>query len=112
MGFVERHRREAAVAGLPVILSNSLIAKPVSGIARGSWALPRKKAAFSGGLFLFPCEARDYFGAKIPTLLAVMSKESVATTAGPHHLDRLLAVVMPRGSAVSAKHSVLDSVVS
>lgn len=33
MGFVERHRREAAAAGLPVILSNSLIAKLVSEIA-------------------------------------------------------------------------------
>lgn len=32
MGFVERHRREAAEAGLPVILSNSLIAKLVSEI--------------------------------------------------------------------------------
>lgn len=32
MGFVERHRREAAAAGLPVILSNSLIAKLVSEI--------------------------------------------------------------------------------
>lgn len=30
MGFVERHRREAKEAGLPVILSNSLIAKLVS----------------------------------------------------------------------------------
>lgn len=30
MGFVERHRREAAAAGLPVILSNALIAKIVS----------------------------------------------------------------------------------
>ena len=33
MGFVERHRREAQAAGLPVILSNSLIAKLVSEIA-------------------------------------------------------------------------------
>ena len=33
MGFVERHRREAREAGLPVILSNSLIAKLVSEIA-------------------------------------------------------------------------------
>ncbi len=32
MGFVERHRHEAAEAGLPVILSNSLIAKLVSEI--------------------------------------------------------------------------------
>jgi protein AroM len=32
MGFVERHRQEAAEAGLPVILSNSLIAKLVSEI--------------------------------------------------------------------------------
>ncbi len=32
MGFVERHRREAREAGLPVILSNSLIAKLVSEI--------------------------------------------------------------------------------
>jgi protein AroM len=32
MGFVERHRREAKEAGLPVILSNSLIAKLVSEI--------------------------------------------------------------------------------
>ena len=32
MGFVERHRREAGEAGLPVILSNSLIAKLVSEI--------------------------------------------------------------------------------
>ncbi|CAM5198705.1 Protein AroM OS=Bosea thiooxidans OX=53254 GN=ARD30_16645 PE=4 SV=1 [Bosea thiooxidans] len=32
MGFVEWHRREAAAAGLPVILSNSLIAKLVSEI--------------------------------------------------------------------------------
>ena len=32
MGFVERHRRQAAGAGLPVILSNSLIAKLVSEI--------------------------------------------------------------------------------
>lgn len=32
MGFVERHRREAVEAGLPVILSNSLIAKLVSEI--------------------------------------------------------------------------------
>lgn len=32
MGFVERHRREAAEAGLPVILSNSLMAKLVSEI--------------------------------------------------------------------------------
>lgn len=32
MGFVERHRREAAEAGLPVILSNGLIAKLVSEI--------------------------------------------------------------------------------
>lgn len=32
MGFVERHRRDAAEAGLPVILSNSLIAKLVSEI--------------------------------------------------------------------------------
>ena len=32
MGFVERHRREAAEAGLPVILSNSMIAKLVSEI--------------------------------------------------------------------------------
>jgi protein AroM len=30
MGFVERHRQEAAAAGLPVILSNALIAKIVS----------------------------------------------------------------------------------
>lgn len=30
MGFVERHRRDAATAGLPVILSNALIAKIVS----------------------------------------------------------------------------------
>ncbi|RXT55373.1 hypothetical protein B6S44_09655 [Bosea sp. Tri-44] len=30
MGFVERHRQEAATAGLPVILSNALIAKIVS----------------------------------------------------------------------------------
>lgn len=30
MGFVERHRREAAAGGLPVILSNALIAKIVS----------------------------------------------------------------------------------
>ena len=30
MGFVENHRRAAAAAGLPVILSNSLIAKLVS----------------------------------------------------------------------------------
>lgn len=30
MGFVEAHRREAAEAGLPVILSNSLVAKLVS----------------------------------------------------------------------------------
>lgn len=30
MGFVERHREEAAAAGLPVILSNALIAKIVS----------------------------------------------------------------------------------
>ena len=27
MGFVERHRQDAATAGLPVILSNALIAK-------------------------------------------------------------------------------------
>lgn len=32
MGFVERHRREAREAGLPVMLSNSLIAKLVSEI--------------------------------------------------------------------------------
>ncbi|MFJ5368097.1 AroM family protein [Bosea sp. CER48] len=32
MGFVESHRREAAAAGLPVILSNSLVAKLVSEI--------------------------------------------------------------------------------
>jgi len=32
MGFVERHRHKAAEAGLPVILSNSLIAKLVSEI--------------------------------------------------------------------------------
>ncbi|WP_336810253.1 AroM family protein [Bosea sp. MMO-172] len=32
MGFVERHRREAREAGLPVILSNSLIAKLISEI--------------------------------------------------------------------------------
>lgn len=32
MGFVEAHRREASEAGLPVILSNSLIAKLVSEI--------------------------------------------------------------------------------
>lgn len=30
MGFVERHRRDAATAGLPVILSNALMAKIVS----------------------------------------------------------------------------------
>ncbi len=30
IGFVERHRRDAATAGLPVILSNALIAKIVS----------------------------------------------------------------------------------
>ena len=30
MGFVERHRQEAAAAGLPVILSNALISKIVS----------------------------------------------------------------------------------
>lgn len=30
MGFVERHRQEAAAVGLPVILSNALIAKIVS----------------------------------------------------------------------------------
>lgn len=30
MGFVERHRQDAAAAGLPVILSNALIAKIVS----------------------------------------------------------------------------------
>ncbi|WP_100963689.1 AroM family protein [Bosea sp. FBZP-16] len=30
MGFVEQHRQEAAAAGLPVILSNALIAKIVS----------------------------------------------------------------------------------
>lgn len=30
MGFIERHRQEAAAAGLPVILSNALIAKIVS----------------------------------------------------------------------------------
>ncbi len=30
MGFVERHRQEAAAGGLPVILSNALIAKIVS----------------------------------------------------------------------------------
>lgn len=32
MGFVERHRRDAVEAGLPLILSNSLIAKLVSEI--------------------------------------------------------------------------------
>jgi protein AroM len=30
MGFVERHRQEASAAGLPVILSNALIAKIIS----------------------------------------------------------------------------------
>ena len=32
MGFVERHRSAASVAGVPVILSNSLMAKIVSEI--------------------------------------------------------------------------------
>ena len=48
----------------------------------------------------------------MPTLLAVMSKDSVPTTAGPHHLEVFEPVMTPRGSVVFRKHSRFDRSVS
>jgi hypothetical protein len=48
----------------------------------------------------------------MPTLLAVMSKDRVPTTAGPHHFELALPVTMPRGSVVFRKQSRFDRSVS
>ena len=48
----------------------------------------------------------------MPRLLAVMSKESVPTTAGPHHFELAEPLMMPRGSEVFRKHSRFDRLVS